>query len=73
MNRTRFPVLPTTLPDFISNVNCITRNAPLYGAESMKFADFAACGLSALTGMVKTAMALAVMTILKGINAVKTH
>lgn len=28
--------------DFISNVNCITRNATLFSAlESMKFADFA--------------------------------
>lgn len=52
--------------DFISNVNCITRNAPLYGAlESMKFADFAAWSEVRFTGMVKTAMALAVTTILK--------
>ncbi|MBJ4087407.1 transcriptional regulator, partial [Salmonella enterica subsp. enterica serovar Derby] len=52
--------------DFISNVYCITRNAPLYGAlESMKFADFAAWSEVRFTGMVKTAMALAVTTILK--------
>ncbi|EDW3347387.1 transcriptional regulator [Salmonella enterica] len=52
--------------DFISNINCITRNAPLYGAlESMKFADFAAWSEVRFTGMVKTAMALAVTTILK--------
>ncbi|EDP8629217.1 transcriptional regulator [Salmonella bongori] len=52
--------------DFISNVNCITRNAPLYRTlESMKFADFTAWSEVRFSGMVKTAMALAVTTILK--------
>ncbi|MEX3018275.1 MltR family transcriptional regulator [Kluyvera sp. STS39-E] len=52
--------------DFISNVNCITRNATLYGAlESMKFADFAAWSEVRFTGMVKTALTLAVTAILK--------
>lgn len=52
--------------DFISNVNSITRNATLFNAlKSMKFADFAAWSEVRFTGMVKTAMTLAVTTILK--------
>ena len=52
--------------DFISNVNSITRNTTLYSAlESMKFADFAAWSEVRFSGMVKTAMTLAVKTILK--------
>lgn len=52
--------------DFISNVNCITRNATLFSAlESMKFADFAAWSEVRFTAMIKTALTLAVTTILK--------
>lgn len=52
--------------DFISNVNSITRNETLYNAlKSMKFADFAAWSEVRFTGMVKTAMTLAVTAILK--------
>ena len=52
--------------DFIRNVNCITRNATLFGAlESMKFADFAAWSEVRFTAMIKTALTLAVTTILK--------
>lgn len=52
--------------DFISNVNCITRNATLFGAlETMKFADFAAWSEVRFTAMIKTALTLAVTTILK--------
>lgn len=52
--------------DFIINVNSITRNAALFNAlKSMKFADFAAWSEVRFTAMVKTAMALAVTTILK--------
>ena len=52
-----------TLPGF---VNCITRNATLFSAlESMKFADFAAWSEVRFTAMIKTALTLAVTTILK--------
>lgn len=52
--------------DFISNVNAITSDAALYGAlKSMKFADFAAWSEARFSGMVRTAMTLAVTTILK--------
>ena len=52
--------------DFIGNVNCITRNATLFSAlESMKFADFAAWSEVRFTAMIKTALTLAVTTILK--------
>lgn len=52
--------------DFISNVNCITRNATLFSAlESMKFADFAAWSEVRFTAMIKTALTPAVTTILK--------
>lgn len=65
--RDEIPDLPTTSPrDFISNVNSITRNTTLYSAlESMKFADFAAWSEVRFSGMVKTAMTLAVTSILK--------
>lgn len=52
--------------DFISNVNSITRNATLYDAlKAMKFADFAVWSEGRFTGMVKTALTLAVTTTLK--------
>lgn len=55
--------------DFISNVNSITRNATLFNAlESMKFADFAAWSEVRFTGMVKTAMTLAITAILKELD-----
>ncbi|ADO47099.1 MltR family transcriptional regulator [[Enterobacter] lignolyticus] len=55
--------------DFISNVNCITQNATLYGAlKSMKFADFAAWSETRFVGMVKTALALAIATIFKELD-----
>ena len=51
------PASPMTSPDFISNVNCITRNATLFSAlESMKFADFAAWSEVRFTAMIKTAL-----------------
>ncbi|MCJ8725467.1 fumarase E, partial [Escherichia coli] len=52
--------------DFISNVNSITRNATLYDAlKAMKFADFAVWSEARFSGMVKTALTLAVTTTLK--------
>ncbi|MDR9891457.1 MltR family transcriptional regulator [Pseudenterobacter timonensis] len=52
--------------DFISNLQSITRNDSLFGAlKSMKFADFAAWSEVRFTVMVKTALTLAVTTILK--------
>ncbi|MGK9175449.1 transcriptional regulator [Yokenella regensburgei] len=55
--------------DFISNVNCITRNTTLYGAlKSMKFADFAAWSAVRFSDMVKTALTLAVTAILKELS-----
>lgn len=58
--------------DFISNVNSITRNAMLYDAlKAMKFADFSVWSEARFSGMVKTALTLAVTDHLKGINAVK--
>lgn len=58
---------PMTSPGiFISNVNCITRNATLFGAlESMKFADFAAWSEVRFYRNDQTALTLAVTTILK--------
>lgn len=52
--------------DFISNVNSITRNAMLYDAlKAMKFADFSVWSEARFSGMVKTALTLAVTTTLK--------
>ena len=52
--------------DFISNVNSITCNATLYDAlKAMKFADFAVWSEARFSGMVKTALTLAVTTTLK--------
>jgi DNA-binding MltR family transcriptional regulator len=52
--------------DFISNVNTITRNATLFNAlNAMKFADFAAWSEVRFTAMVKTALTLAITTIIK--------
>ncbi|HDB9169867.1 TPA: fumarase E, partial [Escherichia coli] len=47
-------------------VNSITRNATLYDAlKAMKFADFAVWSEARFSGMVKTALTLAVTTTLK--------
>lgn len=52
--------------DFICNVNSITNNTALYGAlKSMKFADFSSWSEIRFINMVKTALALAITTILK--------
>ncbi len=52
--------------DFISNVNSITRNAMLYDAlKAMTFADFSVWSEARFSGMVKTALTLAVTTTLK--------
>ncbi|HAN7649134.1 TPA: transcriptional regulator, partial [Escherichia coli] len=49
-----------------SNVNSITCNATLYDAlKAMKFADFAVWSEARFSGMVKTALTLAVTTTLK--------
>ena len=51
------PGFADDITDFISNVNCITRNATLFSAlESMKFADFAAWSEVRFTAMIKTAL-----------------
>ncbi|MBV7405501.1 MltR family transcriptional regulator [Enterobacter sp. ENT03] len=52
--------------DFISNMNSITTNTSLYNAlKAMKFADFAVYSEARFSAMVKTALALAVTTIVK--------
>ncbi|SFR10974.1 MULTISPECIES: MltR family transcriptional regulator [unclassified Enterobacter] len=52
--------------DFISNINSITANATLYNAlKSMKFADFAVYSEVRFNATTKTALALAVTTIIK--------
>ena len=55
-----------TWPGIFSNVNSIIRNASLYDAlKAMKFADFAVWSEARFSGMVKTALMLAVTTTLK--------
>lgn len=52
--------------DFISNMNSITTNTSLYNAlKAMKFADFAVYSEARFSAMVKTALTLAVTTIVK--------
>lgn len=52
--------------DFISNINSVTANAALYNAlKSMKFADFAVYSEVRFNATIKTALALAVTTIIK--------
>lgn len=52
--------------DFISNINSITANAMLYNAlKAMKFADFAVYSETRYVAMLKTALVLAVTTIVK--------
>lgn len=55
--------------DFISNMNSITTNTPLYNAlKAMKFADFAVYSETRFSAMVKTALTLAVTTIVKELS-----
>ncbi len=52
--------------DFICNINSVTDNTTLYNAlKSMKFADFSVYSETRFIAMVKTALALAVTSILK--------
>lgn len=52
--------------DFISNINSITDNATLYNAlKAMKFADFSVYSEGRFIAMLKSALALAVTTIVK--------
>lgn len=56
--------------DFINNINTITRNAALFNSlKTMKFADFALYSAARYVSMTKSALALAVTSIIKDLDS----
>lgn len=55
--------------DFITSLNSITQNAPLFNAiKNMRFSDFSIYSETRYGNMVKTALTLAVMSLLKELD-----